>query len=200
MERFKEWWGSLDTRWKVVIVVGGLVVLFGPFTGEDESQGGTPEATASATSTSQPEVSTTETPSTTPPPTTTSTSGPTAAIRATTTTIQSTSTTGLVDLDVTTGTLPESMTSELFILLVREQSADLPLNWTDAWSDSQLRDFARTTCNGWDDGLNFEAIGLVALGVLMDDGWDSDADFEMLGYVIGAGTEAFCPEHGDKVG
>jgi hypothetical protein len=133
----------------------------------------------------------------------------TSAIRVTTTEIVAQTTTRVttarsatptsLDLDIDIEDIPDSVTELIFVTVIRDYSADKPFNWTDAWSDDELRTFANVTCDAWDSGLTLEAIILTALGVLLDEGWDSETDFDMAGYVIGVGTEAFCPEHSGKI-
>lgn len=183
---YKRWWFIVTA----VIVGLGLIGSI-----SEGGEGSEAEAAAATTTTSEPaETTTTElVTTTTAPPTTTTTVTPT-------TTTAPAPESESVDLDVSTDDLPDSVTSELFVIVVRDESSDLPLNWTDTWSDEQLKDFAQTICNGWDDGLTFEGLALAGVSVLIDEGWDTDTDYEMLGYVIGVGTEAFCPEHSDKIG
>lgn len=182
---YKRWWFIV-----IAVIAGlGLIGSLG-----DGGNGSEAEATATTTTSEPAETTTTElVTTTTEAPTTTTTLAPT-------TTTAPAPESESVDLDVSTDDLPESVTSELFVIVVRDESSDLPLNWTDTWSDDQLKDFAQTICNGWDDGLTFEGLALTGVSVLIDEGWDSDTDYEMLGYVIGVGTEAFCPEHSDKIG
>lgn len=182
---YKRWWFIA-----IAVILGlGLIGSIG-----EEGDGSEAEATATTT-TSEPTDTTTNdfVTTTTVPPTTTTTEAPT-------TTVAPAPDSESVDLDVSPDELPESVTSELFVILIRDESSDLPLNWTDIWSDDELNDFAQTICNGWDDGLTFEGLALAGVTVLIDEGWDSDTDYEMLGYVIGVATEAFCPEHSDKIG
>lgn len=181
---YKRWWFIV-----IAVIVGlGLVGSIG-----DGGDGAEAEAAATTTTSEPAETTTTElVTTTTAPPTTTATEAPT-------TTVAPAPDSESVDLDVSPDDLPESVTSELFVILIRDESSDLPLNWTDMWSDDELKGFAQTICDGWDDGLTFEGLALTGVSVLIDEGWDSDTDFEMLGYVIGVATEAYCPEHGDKI-
>lgn len=182
---YKRWW------FIVIAVIFGLG-LIGNLGGADTASN--PEAVGTTTTSE-------------PAPTTTSTAGATTTTAPTTTTSESAPTTTLAngsesnspDVDVSPEDLPESVTSELFLFLIREESADLPWDWTDQWTDDDLQGFAQTICDGWDDGLTFEALGLAGISALMDEGWDTDTDFEMLGYVIGVATEAYCPEHSHKI-
>ena len=189
---YKRWW------FVAMAVIFGLGVI-GSIGGEDAEPNA--EAVGTTTTSAPAEVATTEpvTTSTAPPTTTTTALPATTATAAVTTTVAPVPEPDAADLDVSTEELPESLTSELFVIFVRDASSDLPLNWTDAWSDEELKDLGHTICDLWDDGLTFEGIGLGAISVLNDQGWNSDTDHEMLGYVIGAGTEAFCPAHSDKL-
>lgn len=54
-------------------------------------------------------------------------------------------------------------------------------------------------CDNFDDGADFATTALIMASIMAEDGWDTESDMEMPGYVIGAGTEAFCPEHSHLV-
>lgn len=82
---------------------------------------------------------------------------------------------------------PANDIDALFLQVLREGT-----NSWDNEPDAAVIDLAKEMCGAWDRGANFKQIG----GVLLDSGYPP----QEAGYFVGAGTEAYCPEHSSKIG
>jgi len=88
----------------------------------------------------------------------------------------------------------------LFLAFVRDWSRDQPLNIIDTASDSMIIDLALSACQVLDEGGSYEDIATVAVLSLAENDSLTDANVEAVGTIIGAGVEAFCPQHSGKLG
>ena len=155
---------------KIIIAVVAIGVVGNIFGGGDPVE----EVEAAPATTSEAVVettTTTEAPTTTQPPTTT-----------------------------TVAELPDDAMESLFLAFVRDWSRDQPLNIIDTATDSMLIDLALSTCQALDAGASYEEIATVAVLSLAENDSLTDANVEAMGYIIGAGVEAFCPQHSGELG
>lgn len=158
---------------KIIIAVVAIGVIGNIFGGGDPVE----EVEAAPATTSEAVVETT---TTTEAPTTTTTTQP-----PTTTTVAE---------------LPDDAMESLFLAFVRDWSRDQPLNIIDTATDSMLIDLALSTCQALDGGVSLEDIATVAALSLAENDSLTDANVEAVGIIIGAGVEAFCPQHSGKLG
>lgn len=90
---------------------------------------------------------------------------------------------------------PETEMSEddaerIFLMVVKDEYPQ----FEGEEANQVLIDFANTTCDLLDNGGTVgDVVGLI------ESGSSSPDEAEMFGYVVGAGMQAFCPEHMEKM-
>lgn len=151
----------------------------------DADEESTVEAAEATTTTEVPTITVVETTTTTEAPTTTTEAPTTTTTRAPTTT-------------TTQYELSDAEMEMLYVTFLRSWSADKPYNIIDAASDADLVELAESVCNAFDYGNTMEEIALASLLGLGENA--TDTNVEATGTLIGAGVEAFCPEHSGKLG
>lgn len=75
-----------------------------------------------------------------------------------------------------------------------EMFADLIRTNTDSFdnnSDSDIVEGAKLVCDNWDNGMSLEQMFAIVV--------DSGIDTYDAGFLVGAGTETYCPEYSDML-
>ena len=175
MSKVWDWFKARSLIVKIIIAVVAIGVVGNIFGGGDPVE----EVEAAPATTSEAVVETT-----------TTTEAPTIT---TTTTTRPPTTTAATELS-------DDAMESLFLAFVRDWSRDKPLNIIDTAPDSLIIDLALSACQALDEGASYEDIATVAVLSLAENDSLTDVNVEAAGTIIGAGVEAFCPQHSGKLG